>query len=527
VVRAPASFVVVTSAATRGLASAGRVTAGRTSANAGRVFGARLGAVPGVALCVTAVVPIAIFIWIALHRVGYRFELDWMEGGSVELAARVAAGHSIYAAPSLAFVGWPYTPLYYWLAAGVAHITGTGFLPLRLVSLAASLGVMSALAWIVVRETGQRAAGLAAAGLYAATFRISGAWFDTGRVDSLFLALTLVAIGWGRRAQNARGGVLLGVLAFLAFFTKQTALVALLPALIYLVITNRRVGVCAVAVLSALVLASTVVMNVSSHGWYGYYVFSELTHQPWSSRAWVGFWITDLLGQQWPLIVLIAGRALLGPGFRGRRVWRVRVSYYAAAATGLLVAAWLSRLHTGGYANVLMPAYAAMALLAGLAYGQLGKPAARRAAGAALVLVQLVLLAYPISAQIPTAADTAAGAQLLARLRALPGPVLVVRHPWYATLVGKGTFAQEEAIGDVMRSSAPRGARILDAELPISLDAFRVQAVVLDGTFDARFFSAELAHEFRLLPQPITTRPLYPLTDVRTAPTLIYVRRAH
>ena len=36
-----------------------------------------------------------------------------MEGGSVELAARVTSGHSLYAAPSLAFVGWTYTPLYY------------------------------------------------------------------------------------------------------------------------------------------------------------------------------------------------------------------------------------------------------------------------------------------------------------------------------------------------------------------------------------------------------------------------------
>jgi hypothetical protein len=62
---------------------------------------------------------------------GHPVELDWMGGGSVELAARVLAGHSLYAAPSLGFVGWTYTPLYYWVASGVASLTGIGFLPLR------------------------------------------------------------------------------------------------------------------------------------------------------------------------------------------------------------------------------------------------------------------------------------------------------------------------------------------------------------------------------------------------------------
>ena len=183
----------------------------------------------GVVVAVAAAAPVLAYAWVALHRVGYPFELDWMEGGSVELAARVAGGHSLYTAPSLAFVGWTYTPLYYWLSAGVAKLIGVGFAPLRLVSLVASLVAMATLAWMVLRETGSRLAGLIAAGLFAASFRISGAWFDTGRVDSLFLALTLLTLAWGRRAESVRGGLGLGVLAFLAYFTKQSALVAVAP----------------------------------------------------------------------------------------------------------------------------------------------------------------------------------------------------------------------------------------------------------------------------------------------------------
>jgi hypothetical protein len=482
-------------------------------------------------VCAAVAVPVAAYLWVALHRVGYPYELDWMEGGSVELAARVAAGHSIYATPSLEFVGWTYPPLYYWITAAVAKLIGVGFLPLRLVSLTASLVSMATLAWIVIRETGNRIAGLVAAGLFAATFRISGAWFDTGRVDSLFLALTLLTVAWGRWARGVRGGVALGLLAFLACFTKQTALLALLPALVFIAVTRRRVGIPALLTLLVLVLASTAVLDAATHGWYGYYVFSELAHQPWARQVWLGFWRDDILHRQWPLLILLlAGAVTLT--WQARRPPALAAlaappMYYAAAAAGLIVSAWVSRLHTGGYANVLMPAYAAIALLAGLTYAGLIDGRHGRVAlplvGVALG-VQLGLLVYPISAQIPTTADHTAGAQLIARLRTLAGPVIVIRHPWYATLAGKGTSAQAEAIGDVLRSASTRGGRALRASLRDALDTDKVQAVVLDGVWDARVLGPELKRDFRLQTNPITATRLYPLTDVRTAPTLLYLR---
>lgn len=482
----------------------------------------------GVVVCVAVAAPIAAYLWVALHRIGYPFELDWMEGGSVELAGRVLAGHSLYSAPSVAFVGWTYPPLYYWVAAAVAKLTGLGFLPLRLVSLVASLVSMASLAWMVARETGNRTAALLAAGLFAATYRISGAWFDVGRVDSLSLALTLVALAWGRCASGVRGGIALGLLAFLAFFTKQTALLALLPTLVFLVLTRRRLGITAVLTLVALVLVSSVVLEASTDGWYGYYALSELVHQPVAQPLWVGFWRHDIWHQEWPLVLfLLVGGVIMTRRAGARKALRSPAVYHAIAATGLIGSAWVSRLHTGGYANVLMPAYAAIALLAGLAYAGLVR--GRRGVVATPLLgvalaVQLGLLAYSVGAQIPTAADRAAGTQLIARLRALPGPVLLLRHPWYATLAGKGTFAQEEAIGDVLRSASTRGMRPLRGSLRHALNAYDVQAVVLDGTFDAHFLEPELTRDFRLMPEPITTTRLYPLTDVRTAPTLLYLR---
>ena len=45
------------------------------------------------------------------------------------------------------------------------------------------------------------------------------------------MALTLVALWLGRRAEGVRAGAVVGAVAFLAFFTKQIGLVAVVPAL--------------------------------------------------------------------------------------------------------------------------------------------------------------------------------------------------------------------------------------------------------------------------------------------------------
>ena len=70
-----------------------------------------------------------------------------------------------------------------------------------------SIGTLAA---VVIRQSGDRVAGLVAAGLFAAAYPLSGNWFDIGRVDALFCALSLIALAWGARAGSVRGGVVLG-----------------------------------------------------------------------------------------------------------------------------------------------------------------------------------------------------------------------------------------------------------------------------------------------------------------------------
>ena len=61
-------------------------------------------------------------------------------------------------------------------------------------SLVSSLVCFAVLARLVQRETASAAAGIAAAGLLAATYFAADTWFDVARVDSLFIALSVAAL---------------------------------------------------------------------------------------------------------------------------------------------------------------------------------------------------------------------------------------------------------------------------------------------------------------------------------------------
>src|SRR5262245_60024700 len=169
------------------------------------------------------------FVIVAVARLPYPFELEWLEGVVLEHVHRVLAGQAIYVAPSLDFVPLNYTPLYYYVSAAFAAVLGPGFVPLRLASLLSALGLLALIALLVRRETGRWSGGELAAGVFAATYRRGGAWLDIARADSLYLLLLLAgvcALRWGSRV---RGALVAAVLWTLAFLAKQSAPVVLAP----------------------------------------------------------------------------------------------------------------------------------------------------------------------------------------------------------------------------------------------------------------------------------------------------------
>ena len=148
---------------------------------------------------------------------------------------------------------------------------------------------------IVRKSTGRVVAGLVAAGLFAGTYRVSGAWFDAARVDSLLVVLLLAAIFAGMSARTWKGGVAVGLLLFLAFLTKQNALVVAVPMLAWLLIRRRPAGVAASALLAVASVGSVVVGDAVTGGWYSTYVVGQLLGQGSVLRWLAEFWLVDLI----------------------------------------------------------------------------------------------------------------------------------------------------------------------------------------------------------------------------------------
>src|ERR1700730_9439990 len=309
------------------------------------------------AAALLGLVAIATYLVIAVGRLTYPFAFEWLESNSLVEVHQILAGRPLYAAPAVGYVPAVSPPLYFAISAA-ASVFGGSYLPLRLVSLVSSLVCFALLARLVQRETASASAGIAAAGLLAATYFVTDLWFDGARVDSLFLALSVAALYTARWMRRTRGAVATGLLLAAAFLTKQAAVaegVAVLAALTFG--SRRRLAVPAALTYGAVLGLSTLALGVISHGWYVYYVFALLGEHALNYSVVQPFWTVYLL----PTLGIACCALVLG----ARRTPLVLLAGCAA----LVVEGCAGLVHSGGTVNDLLPAYLVVALLAGLAMG--------------------------------------------------------------------------------------------------------------------------------------------------------------
>lgn len=384
---------------------------------------------------------IGVYLAVALSRLNYPFALEPLEGNSLIEVHRILAGQPLYPAPAAQYVPDGYPPLYFYVAAAVARVLGVSYLPLRLVSLVSSLACFALLGRLVQRETGNAAAGAGAAGVFAATYFATGTWFDVARVDSLFLALSVAGLYAARHMRGARGAVAAGVLLAAVALTKQTGLAECVAVLAVLMTGPRRRLACVAALTWGAVFgAATLTIWQTDGRWYLFYVFELMSEHSLTYNNIFWFWtaLATALG-------LAACAALIG----ARRVPRELLAGCAALA----VEGYSALVHSGGTINDVLPAYLAVALLAGLALGSQVRWAA--VASGVLILTQSVFLlaaSHP-SRAIPASADRAAGERLLAGMRALGGDISYPSEPSLSLLAGMAPAAHPGAVYDVLRGT--------------------------------------------------------------------------
>jgi hypothetical protein len=478
------------------------------------------------ALVAAALWFIGSYVVVALARIGYPYSLEWMEGGSLEHVARVLRGEPLYVPPSLEFTPYIYAPLYYYVAAPVAKLFGLRLVSLRLVSFAASLGAMALIAALAYRRARSRLGALVAAGLFAALFQRAGAFFDLARVDSLALFLALLAV-W-TLVTSERRDVAAGALLAAAFFTKQSALLMAAPivaARAWSLRGPRRLQ--CIGVFVALAAAGVAALHLRSQGWSTYYMFRLPASHPWVSDPWIGYWRHDLVAAVPVAMLALVLAAARAPGLGALPPVEL------GAVLGGLVESWSAHAHSGAFSNVLMPVYACLAWQTAALLGWLRErgPATAdaklhpvRALAPWACLAQLALLWFAPWRQVPTAADSRAGAALVAKLAAAPGAVLVPFRPDLARLAGKATAAHQMALADVMRGRDRRPADALDAEIRRRLRAREFATVVVDQD---DWWPAELVAAYGPPQTLFSGEPavFWPKTGWPTRPRAIYERR--
>jgi 4-amino-4-deoxy-L-arabinose transferase-like glycosyltransferase len=463
---------------------------------------------------------LALWAGVALARVGYPFDLEWLEGALVDGVHQVMEGRGLYRRPTMAFTAFTYGPVYFYLAAVVAMVLGPGLATLRLLSILASVASLVLVYRFVARESGDGWAAWGAVGLLAATFRLSGGWFDLARVDSLLVALLLAGAYLVRFGRGPGSAVTAALLLTTAVLVKVTALVVLPFLVLYGLLRDRRTGaVLGLTLLAGLVAAVAAAQWVTG-GWFAFYVVRVPMLRGLSVDPALGpFWWGDVI-RPLPIASALAVAALLrlaGPP-RADRL------FYGLLGLGVLAAAWWTRLDAGSFANVLMPLHAGLALTFGVALAA-GPGAWRAAALPGLAALQLLALGYHPTRHVPSSAALEAGRRLVSCLAAVPGPVLVLHHGNLASQAGKARHAHGLAIEDVVRTGRSEVVAPLVKEIGEAVAEARFEAIVLDHPVAWLQPGLEAAYG-RPLAVLDDAAALRPVTGLPAYPTLAYRPRA-
>src|SRR3954468_19663729 len=106
------------------------------------------------------------YVVVALLRAVYPYDLDFLEDDVLVEAWRFAHGLPVFMPPNADFVPHAYAPLYMLLSAAWFKLGSASYLPMRLLSLAASGAAAASLYAAAFQLCRRRALALVAPGLY-------------------------------------------------------------------------------------------------------------------------------------------------------------------------------------------------------------------------------------------------------------------------------------------------------------------------------------------------------------------------
>ncbi len=471
------------------------------------------------AVIALSVALLAFFVNAVAQRLRYPVELEWMGGGVLDAVERVQRGEPVYVEPSAAWVPYMYPPLYYWVAAAVARAAPL-VLACRVVSIVAT-GVAAALVARISRALGAAPFWtVAAVGCFFACYALTGYWYDIERADTLCVAMILGGLAIAIEARAIPFAVLAGAVLGLAFFAKQPALLVCAGTCAGLLASGRWRHAIAVACGAAgVMLPLAAWLHATTHGWWDFYCLAMGAKHGIEPKLFTVFFVIDLSRA---FALTAATFAVLGWLARDlvtrarARAWTAedpRLVVFACALAAAFVSSAGSRLHVGGFVNVLV-FWSSLACVAVAVVGTRVEAAARDAGGAPFVgpmvegglalgvLLQLANLAYDPAEPCPTAQRVVDASIVEAKVRELEkrgevlltgrGHVTVPRHFHAAAMmdVMRGGYGIPE---DLVRGLRERryAAYVVDEWGELTLEAIVGHRSELFDLVVANYYVAE------------------------------------
>ena len=466
-----------------------------------------------------------------LSRLTYPLDLEWMEGGTLTHALRLARGERLYAQPSVDFVSFLYTPLYPAVLAGLSKVFGLSYVLGRAVSILSFSGALVFLVAAVrgvARQQGSEelravatTAGLLGAAAVCVAFPFCGAFYDLVRGDSLWLLLVSAGAYSSSPGRSTRWIVLGALLLAFAFFTKQTAAPFVVAAAVSVASTSGiRLGRLFSAVAFGSTTAAVLAGQYLTDGWLWIYIYRlHQSHETSFRRMWLE---TPYIVLEYAVVLLVPVAACLVFVALRRRL-SLRLFHWACmAATGLATAA-VGSATEGAYDNAYIPAvyFGALlsaacavelsALAAGLGASRdgsawstgdgrsprAGSPRVVGLLGLGLLSAHVVVRWMDASPHVPTPQDRAEARRLLAYLEEQRPEIFVPCHPFYSVLAGGRGHLHVMGINDVyfwprtITSDPARDAAIkepLRSSVMGSFKSRRWRLVIQDDCPTARLF---------------------------------------
>ena len=446
----------------------------------------------------TFLLPVIAYIGLALQRLTSPVLLEWMEGGSLQMMQRILSGKPLYGPPSIEFVPYTYTPLYFYVSALVSELVGDDLFPLRLVSFVASLSAFVFLFLLVRRESRSSLGGAAAVGLFAGSYAINGNWFDIARIDSLCFALLLagmwLALGRGRALELITGGVLVA----LAFFTKQVALVVLGPLIVAIMIRHQRTGLYfAVPALSSIVFGC-LILDAIHGGWFLFYVL-ESPRTRWQSNFSLAHLARAALIEFIPVFLVSIAISFPATWQMARRPSRAGTSFLMAVGGLFLASAW-GRVESINFLNSSIPAHLGLALLFGFSVGTYTRGSQRSRTPLLITMafaLQLWVFTILLQSLVPTKRDLENQSRYTAFLGSLSSPVFVPDQGYASQLGPDNSFAHTIGMMDLMMGGDDATVERFQREMEEALNARRFETIVVDTPLSLKWFREPFERNYR------------------------------